>query len=62
MSAIDVATDHDLDFHMHYVPGAENIIADPISHMQNDIALLLAPKLAIMPFSLPQDALGAVKK
>ena len=62
MSTIDIVTEHGVEFKVYYVPGAENIIADPLSRFRNDVALFLAPKLAIMPFSPPQDALGAVKK
>jgi hypothetical protein len=62
ISTIDIANDHSIDFKVYYIPGVDNIIANPLSHFRNALALLLAPKLVIKPFQPPQDALGASKK
>jgi hypothetical protein len=56
ISAIDITNE------IYYIPGVDNIIADPLSCFRNALALLLAPKLVIKPFQPPQDALGVSKK
>ena len=62
MSAIDLAFKHEIKFKVYYIPGPENVIADLLSRFRNELAMRLAPKLVIRPFSPPQDALGVIKK
>jgi hypothetical protein len=62
MSSMDVLIAEDIDFHVTWVPGNQNNIADMLSRFNNDLALHLSPRLKIMVFQPPWDVLGAVKK
>ena len=64
-AAIDISFEHEFDFRVYYVPGAENFIADYLSHLHNDVAsvaLCLAPQLVISPFEPSWNVLWAAKK
>jgi hypothetical protein len=62
ISMMNVLIDNDLDLRIFHIPGKDNIIADPPSWFLNDQTCMLAPRLVILNFTPPRDALGAVKK
>jgi hypothetical protein len=61
-SSIDARLACDVDLQVLHVPGELNTIADAISRLQFDLARSLVPGLNILPFTPPQDALGAGPK
>ncbi|KIN94155.1 hypothetical protein M404DRAFT_81855, partial [Pisolithus tinctorius Marx 270] len=58
LSAVDTLLAHDLDFHVFYIPGQENIITDHLSHGHVSDAVALSLNLSVSGFTPPQDALG----
>ena len=62
ISAMNVLMDNDLDLRVLLIPGKDNIIADPLSRFRNNLAIQLAPRLSILNFIPPRDALGDCKK
>ncbi|KAJ7471116.1 hypothetical protein FB451DRAFT_1253038 [Mycena latifolia] len=61
-SAVDILLLHDIELRVLHVRGKLNTVADAISRWKNSLAVSLVPRLSILPFSPPQDALGAAKK
>ena len=62
VSAMKVVLDHNIDFWVLHIRGADNIVVDALSHFENDLAISLYPGLIIQSFQPPQDALGAPPK
>jgi hypothetical protein len=62
ISAMNVLIEDNLDLRVFNIPGKDNIIADPLSRFKNERARMLAPRLIILSFTPPRDALGEVKK
>ncbi|KAI0323360.1 hypothetical protein GY45DRAFT_1264713, partial [Cubamyces sp. BRFM 1775] len=61
-SAVDVMLDCALDIRVEHIPGASNIVADALSRGKLDLVKQLVPGIDILPFTPPQDALGAVRQ
>jgi hypothetical protein len=62
ISVVDVLIADGIDLRVTWVPGEDNVIADALSHLRNDLAQTLSPRLKIIKFQPPRDALGAEKK
>ena len=62
ISSMDVALDHEVDFHVLHICGVNNPITDAISHFKNDLAVSLCPGLVIWNFEPPRDVLGVAQK
>ncbi|CAL1702706.1 unnamed protein product [Somion occarium] len=61
-SAIDIMIEGCLQVRVDHINGEDNQISDTLSRGQLDQARLLNPKITILHFTPPRDALGAVKK
>jgi hypothetical protein len=62
ISSVDVLLSHDIELRVLHVPGKLNKVADAVSRWKDKFAARLVPGLVILPFTPPQDALGAAKK
>ena len=61
MSWVDFTLSTSITTKVYFVPGTQNIIANHLSHFQNQDALRLVPNLCIQNFQPPQDAMGPAK-
>jgi hypothetical protein len=52
----------DTDLRVFWLPGADNIVADALSHFKNELLARICPDITIKPLTPPRDALGVVKK
>jgi hypothetical protein len=59
MSTVDVLITRGIDLRVVHLAGENNNVADALSRFQNDNACSLVPGLSILPFTPPQDTLGA---
>ena len=59
LTAVNLALDHHIDFHVFHIPGQENIVSDAISRFRFDTLAVFAPLLRILQFQPPRLTLGA---
>jgi hypothetical protein len=59
---IDALIDYNTDAHVLHIPGEDNIVADVLSHFNNELALHLVPNLRIITFTPPRGTLGDGQK
>ena len=62
MSWVDFTLSTSITTKVYFVPGTQNIIANHLSHFQNQDTLRLVPNLCIQNFQPPQDVMGPAKK
>ena len=62
MLGIDELVRFKIDARVVHIPSADNVVANALSHFNNDLALRLAPGLEISSFLPPHSTLGASKK
>ena len=59
LTAVNIALDFHIEFHVFHIPGEDNIVSDALSHFCFDTLATFAPLLHILQFEPPQLALGA---
>jgi hypothetical protein len=59
---INSLIEHQIDAQVLHIPGDVNLVADALSHFNNEHALQLCPGLHITTFTPPQGMLGACQK
>jgi hypothetical protein len=62
ISAVDALIADGVDLRVTWIPTEDNMVADALSRLRNDLATCLSPGLKITSFQPPRDALGAGKK
>jgi hypothetical protein len=53
MTAVDLALDYAVEFHVFHIPGEDNVVSDAISHFRDDILATFAPTLCVLQFQPP---------
>jgi hypothetical protein len=51
-----------VDLRVEHIPGQQNVIADALSHFDNELVKDLVPDAQIFDFEPPRNVLGATKK
>lgn len=62
MYAVDVLIESGIDLRVLRVAGVDNVIADPISRNNFELALTRAPNLVIIPFALSAELRAAHRR
>ncbi|KAG6326006.1 hypothetical protein ID866_13084 [Astraeus odoratus] len=62
LAAVDIFLSHDFDFRVFHIHGSHNVVADALSHWDNEHATRIIPDLDVHTFQPPWDVLGAASQ